>query len=102
MHQKSYKQTSLTNMSKSVKSAYFRHVFANNFFWCIFQRIQNQREILGFFYTHIEFWRKKNFALISTFFKLWLQMRRKRLKKRKIVFYECVLEFNYATIKGFA
>ncbi len=23
-------------------------------------------------------------------------------KKRKIVFYECVLEFNYATIKGFA
>jgi hypothetical protein len=27
-------------------------------------------------------------------------MRRKRLKKRKIFFYECVLEFNYATIKG--
>jgi hypothetical protein len=24
-------------------------------------------------------------------------MRRKRLKKRKIFFYECVLEFNYAT-----
>jgi hypothetical protein len=27
-------KTSLTNMSKSEKSAYFRHVFANNFFWC--------------------------------------------------------------------
>ncbi len=25
-------KTSLTNMSKSEKSAYFRHVFANNFF----------------------------------------------------------------------
>jgi hypothetical protein len=23
-------------------------------------------------------------------------------QKRKIFFYECVLEFNYATIKGFA
>jgi hypothetical protein len=40
---------SLTNMTKSGESAYFRHVFANNFFWCnflkLFQRIQNQREI---------------------------------------------------------
>jgi hypothetical protein len=26
-------KTSLTNMSKSEKSAFFRHVFANNFFW---------------------------------------------------------------------
>jgi hypothetical protein len=37
-------------MSKSEKSAFFRHIFANNFFVCIFsklfQRIQNQREIL--------------------------------------------------------
>jgi hypothetical protein len=39
-------------MSKSEKSAFFRHVFANNFFWYIFsklfQRIRNQREILRF------------------------------------------------------
>ncbi len=46
------KKTSLTNMSKSRKSAYFRHVFDNNFFWYIlltlFQRIWNHREILGF------------------------------------------------------
>jgi hypothetical protein len=27
----SHKQTSWTNISKSGKSAYFRHVFANNF-----------------------------------------------------------------------
>jgi hypothetical protein len=33
---KSYKQTSLTNMSKSEKSAFFRHVFANNFFFVNF------------------------------------------------------------------
>jgi hypothetical protein len=26
-------KTSLTNMSKSVKSAYLRHIFASNFFW---------------------------------------------------------------------
>jgi hypothetical protein len=29
-------------------------------------------------------------------------MRRKRLKKTENLFYDCVLEFNYATIKGFA
>ncbi len=29
---KSYKQKSLMNMSKSGKSAYFRHTLANNFF----------------------------------------------------------------------
>jgi hypothetical protein len=29
-------------------------------------------------------------------------MRRKRLKKTENLFYECVLEFNYGTIKEFA
>jgi hypothetical protein len=29
-------KTSLTNMSKSEKSAFFRHVFANNFFFVNF------------------------------------------------------------------
>jgi hypothetical protein len=52
MHKKDTSKTSLKNMSKNEKSAFFRHVFANNFFWCIFsklfQRIQNQREILRF------------------------------------------------------
>ncbi len=40
------------NMSKSENSAYVRHVFANNIFFGnfskLFQRIQNQREILRF------------------------------------------------------
>jgi hypothetical protein len=31
-HKKVISKTSLTNMSKSEKSAYFRHVFDNNFF----------------------------------------------------------------------
>ncbi len=60
------RKTSLTNLSKSEKSAYFRHVFANNFFVVhfsnLFQRIRNQRD------THIEFLAKKFlFALFSTF-----------------------------------
>jgi hypothetical protein len=39
-------------MSKGEKSAFFRHVFANNFFGAFFQnffqRIRNQHEILRF------------------------------------------------------
>jgi hypothetical protein len=46
-------------MSKSEKSAYFYHVFANNFFGCIFkklfQRIRNQREILRFLIPILNF-----------------------------------------------
>ncbi len=46
------KVISNTSLSKSLKIAYFCHIFANNFFWCIFsklfQRIHNHREILGF------------------------------------------------------
>jgi hypothetical protein len=42
-HKKVIGKTNLMNMSKSGKSAYFRHVFANNFFVCnkkkIFQGI---------------------------------------------------------------
>ncbi len=32
IHKKVKSKTSLTNMSKSEKSAYFRNIFANNFF----------------------------------------------------------------------
>jgi hypothetical protein len=72
MHKKVTSKTSLTNMSKSEKSAYFRHVFANNFFRFIFsklfQRIQNQREILRFFDTHIEFFNQTIFLLLLELF----------------------------------
>ncbi len=92
MHQKKViSKTSLTNISKSEKNAFFRQVFAHNFFWYIFsklfQRIRNQREILRFL-TPFPIFSKNIFFLcfISTFFKLWLQMRRKRLKKTENLF----------------
>jgi hypothetical protein len=34
-------KTSLPNMSKSENSAYFRHIFANNFFGAFFQNFFN-------------------------------------------------------------
>ncbi len=37
---------------------------------------------------------------ISTFYKLWSQTRKKRLKKSNNVFSKCVLDFNFAPIKG--
>ncbi len=93
-------------MSKSEKSAYFRHVFANNFFLCVFFKTFStdlkSAWNSAFFDTFHDLKKKKFLGHISTFFKLWLQMRRKRLKKREIFFYECVLEFDYATIKRFA
>jgi hypothetical protein len=49
-------------MSKSEKGAFFRHIFANNFFWCIFsklcQRIRNHREILRFLTPYLIFYKK--------------------------------------------
>ncbi len=37
---------------------------------------------------------------ISTFFKLWSQTRKKRLKKSKNVFCKCVLDFNFEPMEG--
>jgi hypothetical protein len=46
MHQKKVtSKTSLTNISKSEKSAYFRHVFANLFLGAFFQNFFNWFEI---------------------------------------------------------
>ncbi len=61
MHKKKViSKTSLTNMSKSEKSAFFHHVFANNFFLVhfskLFQWFWNQRKILHFLPL---FWLKK-------------------------------------------
>jgi hypothetical protein len=87
-------------MSKSLKSAYFRHIFANNFFWCIFsklfQQIRNQREILRFLMPILK---QKNFLL---FLYTSIANAQETAQKKEIFFYECVLEFSYATIKRFA
>jgi hypothetical protein len=92
MHKKVISKTGLTNMRKGEKRAYFRHIFANYFFCVHFSKlflgIRNQHEILRFLIPLLNFLITNFFALISTgtFCKLWLQMRRKRLKKWKIFF----------------
>ncbi len=74
-------------MSKSEKmhiSAMFLQItFSWGIFYNVFQQIWNQREILRFLTPILNFWIKFLFALISTFCKLWMQMRTKRLKERK-------------------
>jgi hypothetical protein len=54
------------------------------------------------FWHLFRFFQKKIFFLghISTFFELWSQTRKKRLKKSKKVFFKCVLDFNFAPVKG--
>jgi hypothetical protein len=93
-------------MSKSEKSAFFRHVFANNFFWVNFskpfQRIRNQREILRFLTPFSIFSKKKFFYVIFVLFSNFDCKCAGNGSKKRIFFYECFLEFNYATIKGFA
>ncbi len=84
-------KTSLTNMSKSEKSAFFRHVFANNFylvnFFKTFSTDSKSAWNSAFFDTFFDFFKQKFFkGHICTFFKLWLQMRRKRLKKTENLF----------------
>jgi hypothetical protein len=70
------------------------------FFKQLFQWIRNQREILRFFDTFL-FFAKKNFlGLISTFFQTLKPKAQKRLKQSKNVFCKCVLDFNFASIKG--
>ncbi len=94
-------------MSKSEKSAYFLHVFANNFFLLhFFKTLSTDSKSAwnsAFFDTHIKFL-KKNFILflLALFLNFDCKCAGNGSKKQKICFYECVLEFNYATIKGFA
>ncbi len=59
------------NIGKSEKSAYFHHIFANNFFGCIFtklfQRNRNQREILRFLIPILNFLIKNFFCSYQHF-----------------------------------
>jgi len=60
------------NIGKSEKSAYFYHIFANNFFGCIFTKLfqqdRNQREILRFLIPILNFLIKKFFLLLLALF----------------------------------
>ncbi len=76
---------------KSEKRAFFRHIFDNNFFMVYFFKTfsTDSKSVWNsaFFDTQIEFFQKIFFCFfISTFCKLWLQMRRKRLKKTENLF----------------
>ncbi len=88
-------------MSKSRKSAYFRHMFAYNFFWFIFfklfQRSWNRREILRFWF--LAYFKKTIFqGHNSTFSNFEAKRAKNGSQKPKIFFYKHVLEFIYATI----
>jgi hypothetical protein len=59
------------NMSKSGKNAYFRHVFAINFFVHFLKTFPTDLKSAwksAFFYTHIEFLKTKIFLLLLAFF----------------------------------
>ncbi len=84
-------KTSSTNMSKSEKVHISVTFLLITFFGCIFLKTFSTDSKSAWnsaiFDTHIEFFNKTNFfALISTFCTLWLQMRRKRVKKTKKLF----------------
>ncbi len=89
------------NMSKSENSAYIRHIFANSFYigaWCIFsklfQRIRNQREILGVLIPILNFLMNKFFSLfLALFVNFNCKCAQNGSKKRQTFFYDCVLEF---------
>jgi hypothetical protein len=102
-------KTNLMNMSKSEKSAYFRHVFGNNFFWCIFstlfQRIRNQRKILLFLIPvlYLLFEEKKQLLLLALFKTLIANAQETAQKTENLFLWMCLRIYsNYATIKGFA
>ncbi len=86
----------------------FTHVrqtcVAYNFFCVFFNNFFNEFEIsmkFCVFWYLFWFFNKKFFSgHISTFFKLWSQTRKKRLKKSKNLFCKCVWDFNFAPIKG--
>ena len=100
-------KTSLTNMSKSEKVHFSVTFLLITYFWknfsTLFQRIRNQRKILRFL-TPFSIFSKKNFlkVILVLFSNFDCKCAGNGSKKRKIFFYECILEFNYATIKGFA
>ncbi len=79
-------------MSKSEKSAYFRHVFADNYF-CVHLKKTFSAWNSAFFDTHIEFLNKKIFYSSLHFLSTLIANAQETAKKRKI-FYDCIIEFN--------
>ena len=106
IHPQKFISTNVTEICTFFTFTYVRQTcFACNFFlvhfFTTFSTDSKSAWNSGFFDIFLDFFQKK-FSLghISTFCKLWSQMRKKRLKKSKNVFCKCVLDFNFAPITG--
>ncbi len=67
----------------------------------LFHRLQNQREILRFISIHKFFSQKFFFGVILALFENFEAKRTKNCSKnQKNIFRKCVLDFNFAPIKG--
>ncbi len=92
------------DMSKSGKSAYFRHIFLITFFLHIFKTLSTDLKSAwnsAFFDIFSDFCKKKFFlAHFSTFSNFEAKRANQGSKKLKFFFYKHVLDFSYATING--
>jgi hypothetical protein len=90
-------KTSLTNMSKSEKSAYFRHIFAIGFFGCILTGLFGGFGIgvrfCVFWYPYWIFNEKGSFLLLALLVHFDCGCAGGGSRKRRVSFCECVLEF---------
>jgi hypothetical protein len=105
MHQKKVICKNVTEICIVFTFTHVRQTCFAYSFWCIFfNNFFNGFEISvnsAFFDTHIEFLNKKFFlGHISTFLKTLKPNAQKTAQKRKNLFSSCVLDFNFAPIKG--
>ena len=91
---------SIFQLLLKIQKLYLLITFNRGIVLNFFQHIWNQCEILRFLIPISIFSKKKFLGHISTFCKLSSQMRPKRLKITKNVFYKNVLESDLASIKG--
>ncbi len=106
MHQKKViRKTSLTNRSKSEKVHFSVTFLLITFFRAFFQNCFNRFEISVKFWVFWHLFRLKKKNILRSylyFFQTLIANSQETAQKTENHFYECILEFNYATIKGFA
>ncbi len=89
MHQKVICNTSLTNMSKSEKSAYCRHVFLIDFVKTFSTELKSALNS-AFIDTHIEFLKKITLLLLAFFKTLYANAHQTAQGNRKTFFITCL------------
>ncbi len=105
MYQKKVISKNVTEKCPFLTFTHVRQTFLLiTFFWCIFaqlfQRIRNQRKILRFLTPFFILKKKKNFRSYLYFFRTLKPDAQQTAQKIKNVFCKCVLDFNFAPIKG--